>query len=240
MKKSVFLVAAALFVFSATASAQFVTSSSNSASKAASSPDIEAAFSTFDITYSPVTFKADYDDDNGDTESEDLNAVSLNWMRADVLPVNLPLYIQYGVGLQYAFMTDSVSEGDYYSYKTSVSFLTAKVPVNVLYAYTIPNTQVSLMPYLGLNLQGHLLGQEKYTIEYDGEKETEKINYFSEDDMGDEKFNRFVLGWQVGAKVSFMQFIAGVAYEGPVTNLYKDKHYKINTSQINITLGIKF
>ena len=215
------------------ASAQFMQSTGGS--KASSSASVEDVFNTFDFTYSPVTMKAEYD---GDTESEDMNGVSLNWAQARLVTSQLPVYLQYGAGLQYTWKTDGESEDDY-EWKTTTSFLTVKVPVNVLYNFAVPNSSVSVMPYIGLNAQFHVLGQSKATVDYDGEKETEKINYFSKDDMED-PYNRFCLGWQIGAMVSYDKYFVGVGYQGPVTNLCKVGDIKINTSQVNISLGIKF
>jgi hypothetical protein len=236
MKKFFFVAVAALFVFCATASAQFVNSNSSQRTSHASY-DVESVFNTFDLTYSPLTLKSSED---GDAETQDFNAISLNWNQARLLTSNLPIYLTYGAGLQYAWKTDSENE-DNYSYRKTISFLTIKVPVNVMYNFNIPNTSVNLMPYVGLNLQGHILGQNKYSYEYDGETESESYSFFSKDDMGEDAvFNRIVLGWQIGAKVSFNKYFFGVAYQGPVTNLYKEDDFKINYSQVNVSLGIMF
>lgn len=216
------------------ASAQFMQSTGGS--KASSSASVEDVFSTFDFTYSPVTMKAEGD---GESDSEDLNGLSLNWTQARLVTSQLPIYLQYGAGLQYTWKTEGESEDDY-DWKSTTSFLTVKVPVNVLYNFAVPNTSVSVMPYIGLNAQFHVLGQLKATVEYGDEKETKKINYFSKDDMDDETYNRFCLGWQIGAMVAFNKYFVGVGYQGPVTNLYKEGDLKINTSQVNISLGIKF
>lgn len=243
MKKIYFFVAAvALILSSVTASAQFMNSSAGS--RAASTADVESVFNTFDLTYSPLDFGSYYDGEEFEDEvTGDMNAFSLNWAQARALTANLPIYLQYGAGLQYAWKTDGDSDGDW-KYSSTVSFLTVKVPVNVLYCYTLPNTSVSLMPYVGLGLHGHLLGQVKYSSTYDGETESETMNFFSKDDMDDEALNRFTLNWQIGAKVSFNRYIVGVGYEGPVTHLKKEKYdgetLTANTHQVNISLGIRF
>ena len=231
MKKSIFFAAVAAFMLmSVSASAQFV--QSKGGSKAAASATVEDVFNTFDVTYSPVTAKVSY---KNESQTEDMNGVSLNWSQARVLTNQLPIYIQYGAGLQYTWMTDG--EGDY---KTMDHFLTVKVPVNILYNFVIPNTAVSIMPYVGLNAQVHALGQSKITYDYDGEKEVVTSSYFSKDDMGEDVWNRFVLGWQIGGMVAFNRYFVGVGYNGPVTNLYKEGEVKVNHSQVNISLGIKF
>ena len=242
MKKiGFFLASVAFFVSGVAASAQFVNQGGSGRSAAYSSAEVEAVFNTFDFTYSPLNLKAEGD---GDSETEEMNALSLNWAQARALTTAYPVYLQYGVGLQYAWKTDSENEGDF-SYKSTTSFLTAKIPVNLMYCFNVPQTNVALMPYVGLNLQGHILGQNNYKLTYDGESESEKMSFFSEDDMGEDgAYNRIVLGWQIGAKVAFNKYFVGIAYEGPVTNLFKyddgDDDYKINFNQINISIGMKF
>ena len=90
MKKSIFFAAVAVFMLmGVSASAQFMQSTGGS--KASSSASVEDVFNTFDFTYSPVTMKAEYD---GDTESEDMNGVSLNWAQARLVTSQLPVYLQ--------------------------------------------------------------------------------------------------------------------------------------------------
>lgn len=233
MKKSIIFAAVAFMLMSVTASAQFMQSNGTSKTQAS----VEDVFSTFDLTYSPVTMKASYD---GESDTEDFNGLSLNWAQARLLTDQLPVYLQYGAGVQFTWKTDTRSD-DYYDMKVknTSTFLTVKVPVNVLYNFTIPNTALSVMPYVGLNAQIHVLGQSKTTTTYEDEKETNKMSYFSKDDMED-PYNRFVIGWQIGAMVSFNKYFVGIGYSGPVTNLYKQDDFKINYNQVNISLGIKF
>lgn len=231
MKKSIFLAAVAFMLMSVSASAQFMQSNGGSKAKAS----VEDVFNTVDLTYSPVTMKATM---GGSSLTEDYNGISLNWSQARLMTDKLPIYLQYGAGAQFSWYTDS-SSSDYYDVKTTTSFLTVKVPVNILYNFAIPNTNLSVMPYLGLNAQVHVLGQSKTSQEYDGETQTFKVNYFSKDDMED-PYNRFVLGWQIGAMVSYDKYFVGIGYNGPVTSLYKKGDLKIQTSQVNISLGIMF
>lgn len=235
-----FLVSVALFVSGASASAQFV--NQNGGSRASSSAaDVEDVFNTFDFTYSPLTFKQG---DDNNTRETDMNAVSLNWAQVRAITPAYPIYLQYGVGLQYSWDTETDSGDDYdyeWSTKATTSFLTAVIPVNVMYCFNVPQTSIALMPYAGINLQGHIIGQYSSKTTYDGETETNKINFFSKDDMGEEgTYNRFGLGWQIGAKVAYNNYFFGIAYQGPITSLYKQDEFKLTTSQVNISVGIKF
>lgn len=220
-----------------TAYAQFTNQGAgNNSMSSASSYQYESVFNTFDITYSPQKFNSV---DENSSSSLDLNAVSLNWAQAKALTSSYPIYIQYGLGFQYAWSTESEKVSGA-SAKSTTSFLTAKIPLNLMYCFNIPSTNVLLLPHVGLNLQGHILGQQKVTAKYEDETHSEKMSFFNKDDMDDNTFSRFIVGWQIGAKVAFNKFVVGVAYEGPITNLYKDGDIKINTNQVNISLGIKF
>ena len=232
MKKSIFLAAVAFMLMNVSASAQFMQSNGGSKAKAS----VEDVFNTVDLTYSPITEKTTIGDRSSTT---DYNGISLNWSQARLMTDKLPIYLQYGAGAQFSWYTDSSSDG-YYNYKTTTTFLTVKVPVNVLYNFAIPNTNLSVMPYLGLNAQVHVLGQKNTSREYEGETQTYKTNLFSKDDMVEDPYNRFVLGWQIGAMVSYDKYFVGIGYNGPVTSLAKKGDNKIQTSQVNISLGIMF
>ena len=189
----------------------------------------EKMFNTADFTYSPVTMKLK---GNGSDISTKYNAVSVNWDQAFLLPTSFPLYLQYGAGLQYTWKNEK-EEG----IKKSDNFLTVKVPVSVMYMFELPNFPLTIMPYAGLNLQAHLIGQHKTTV--DGE--SDKHSYFNKDDMGGDPYNRFVLGWQLGAKFMYQDYFIGLSYNGPITNLYKySSDAKIRYSQFNISVGYRF
>ena len=77
------------------------------------------------------------------------------------------------------------------------------------------------------------------------EIETEEGDLFD----GDRKFNRFLVGWHIGADVMFnRKFYAGVSYSSDITKLYDDDfddqsyihHEKVDSHAINISLGYVF
>lgn len=189
----------------------------------------EKMFNTVDFTYSPVTMKLKGD---GSDITTKYNAVSANWDQAFLLPTSFPLYLQYGAGLQYTWQTDKED-----GVKDTDTFLTVKVPVSVMYMFEVPNFPLTIMPYAGLDLHAHLLGQNK--VSYDGE--SEKFSYFKKDDMGGDPYNRFVVGWHLGAKFMYQDYFLGLSYNGPITNLYKySSDAKIRYSQFNISVGYRF
>lgn len=238
MKKMIFMVAA-FILMGATASAQFTTSGGGRRSVSTSS-SVESKFGTFSVSYNPVKFKATEDDD---TSTRDFHGISATWTDAYSVVPNVPVYFEWGIGAQWSFKNDSDSEGsgDYkVEYKESTNFVSIKLPVSLMYKFDVPQTNFSVLPYAGLNLSGYVLGKEKYTAKMKETSESEDFSYFDKEDMGDEQYNRFVVGWHIGARLFINNLLIGIAYEGPVSNLYKEDDFKINTNQINISLGIKF
>ena len=224
MRKLYFAIVTAMLLVSFSASAQFVQSGNGPAA----SSDMEKVFNTAEFSYSPTTLKYDIE---GYGSSLDLNAVSLKWAQYRLLTPQLPIYLQYGAGLQYTWKSTKF-DGE----NISLHLLTLDIPVNVAYNLTIPNTSLAILPYLGLNAQVHLLGKAS-----DDEISIDLFGDDMEDILEEDGLNRFVLGWQIGAKVCYDRYLFGIGYNGPITNVLNiDNEFKINTSQVNISLGIKF
>ena len=208
-------------------------------------------FHMVEVGYNPVLQNTIMDDY---TRAVKMNAFSLSVSQArsilDTYPTH-PLYLQYGLNLQYTFHTnedqDDVSyNGTKYSagYEILTSFFTMKVPVNLLYSFQIPQTSLSFMPYAGVHMLVHLSGRQKNTTwqSTNGKKDsTTKVkSMFKDEDMGNNPCNRFGLGWQVGAKVAYDRLLFGLGYEGYLLNLQKGDDYKVRMPQANISLGIMF
>lgn len=222
MKKIVLLFTVVAFVMS-------------SVSVKAQSEAPESVFNTAELTYSPTIMSFDF----GLQMKLKFNSVAAEWSQARLLPVGFPLYLQYGAGLQY-----TTGKIDIFSKDARFNMLSAKVPVNVMYVHTFSKFNISVMPYAGLNVRCNLLAQSKDKYE-DWDEEGEEIvkitNMLSEDDMDGDPFNRFVMGWQVGAKVAYDRYMLGIGYEGPVTSLYKiEDGVRTTVGYVNISLGIKF
>ena len=228
MKKLIFL-ACAFMMISISASAQFVTSSNNAATVGSTNSSVASKIGTFSVSYSPT--KLNTISGNSST-SEDFHSVSLTWTNANALHPTQPVYFEYGLGAQWSFMNDSSSE----NITVSTNFVGVKIPVSLMYKYDVPQTNIALAPYVGLDLNGYLLGNT--SAKYGDDKVS--LSYFSKDDMGDEKFSRVNLGWHIGARVFVNDLFVGIAYEAPLTNLYKEGNNKINFNYINISLGLAF
>lgn len=209
---------------------------------------ISELFNTVEVTYSPVKWNQKFE---RYTRTIDQNAFSLNYNQARQISYCYPLYVQYGAGLQYTFHTNKDQDdvkynGTYYSggFISRSNVVTVNIPMNIMYCFTIPNIDVNLMPYAGLDFSWNVAAVQNYTewISINGDKtsKTEKTHMLSKDDMGGHPLRRVELGWQAGAKVSYGSLLFGVSYHGPFTNLQVYDDYKLRRSQVNISLGIIF
>ena len=110
-----------------------------------------------------------------------------------------------------------------------------KAPINFLYRYDIPNSPVSLLPFVGVNLRYNISGKQE---DYNGYKSSEK-DVFDDKEMGgsDYTYNRFQFGWHVGMKAIFLKHImVGLSYGTDFTEIAK----KIKINTLTITAGYTF
>lgn len=239
MKNFKFWAVAALLAVSASASAQFTNTKSTGGGV---STDISNGWSTFNVQYNASSFI--YDVSGADNES--FSAFTLEYTNAIGVSKSLPLFVEWGVGLQYGFKSDSDSKEDS-GYKIDIeknfSMLSVPIPVSLVYDYQIPNSSISIDPYLGLKLRANILAQEKVerTMEYRGEKESEDDtrNLFDKDDMGgsDNTWNRFQVGWQIGANARFNnKFMVGISYGSDFSELAE----KTKIGQFTAKIGLVF
>lgn len=234
-----------------TALAQFANSTSKTSGL--SSQNIEP-WNSFSISYNPLSISPDH----GDNIS--LTGFSAVYGKTWKISNSAPLFIEGGLGVQYAFGKEDTGtiETEYGSVtsESKYSLLTAKVPVNIMYAIAIPNSKVTIAPFAGLTANVHIVGTQKNDISCGGqladyEDEVKHVyedeygedffgskNLFDKKDMGssDACWNRFMLGAQVGANVYFGTWYLGASYGFGLTELAKKT--KMNAGSISV--GFKF
>ena len=238
MKKIIIL--AVLAMLGLETQAQLVTSrSSMKRTEVTEEKVVKNGWSTFGFEYLPSSFKP-----KGES-SQSFTGIALTWTTAQGISASLPLYVEAGLGVQWSFYketeevaysytvpTYSYSGG--YSYTTQYGYhevdaklnmISMKVPINLIYSYQVPNTNISLDPYVGLRLRFNVFGE----IDYDGET----ANIFDKDDMGssDNTWNRFQIGWQIGAKIRLGGVFFGAAYGTDFSDIVKDT--SINEGQLS-------
>lgn len=246
------IMAAAFLSVATSASAQ--TTTAQSASSEVSS--VNNGWNTVSIEWTPGKLSFDAGD------SWSFNGLSLGYSRAISVSKTIPLYVEAGLGLQYSFLSKMEKISGYYNKTTGTfhdtslyggtyvnakvdidgSLFTAKVPVELLYAWQIPDSKVTLIPHAGINLRFNVLGKAKVKAEVSGngilETEEHTYNLFNEDDMEgtDNMMNRFQIGWQIGLKARFNNlFMLGLSYEYD-SEIFK----KANTKGFSVTAGLTF
>ena len=214
--KKLFLITAMLLASYTLVSAQFMNDGHPSHSSSFSSSP--SSFGTISASYNIMKLNESIDSESA---KKTINGLSMAWTNANILSSNTPIYIDYGLGVQYSFKDEN---------KVKINFLSAKVPLSLLYRFEIPNSKIAIAPYAGLDAVVYILGKSKGNgIEIDLFK-----------DQGGEKLNRFNLDWHIGARFLISKLYLGVGYEGPIVGFYNKDGYKLNSSQVNISLGIAF
>lgn len=234
MKKIKLLVAAALLAVGTTASAQF----SNSRARSARNVSTKG-WSTFYVQYNPIKAKIDVKD----ADDMSFNGFSVGYNKAFSVSKSIPLFVEAGIGLQYASYKDDVLYGyDADTYEEveaerKITMFAAKVPVSLMYQWNIPSSKVALIPFLGITMRYNFSAKgNNSNDDYDVD---EDFDLFDKDDMGDDDatWNRFQLGWQIGVNARInSSFLLGVSYGTDFSEIAEKT--KIQTT--SVTLGYCF
>lgn len=252
MNKIQTLAAICALLCGATASAQFTTGGkSNGAS--ASTQEI-APYNQFGISYTNVKYTWDIP---GDDDMDDIstNGISLKYIHGFSVSQKLPMYVETGLNLNFGFASNDVDIDEDYEDVLAISnkyqFAALAIPVNFAYKFNI-NETVAIKPYIGLNLKFNLMGRTKMNVDvldddlYDyideDDLEGEWASYYSKKDMGDKDsvWNRFQMGWHIGADVQFNKFYVGLNYGTDFIKAWKYKKYSVNSGTFNIGIGVCF
>lgn len=227
MKKIKFFAVAAMMAASTGASAQFTGGSSTSSSSSSNSD----GWSTFYVEYNPVSYNVDY----SGADDESMTAFSLGYSKAFPVSPGTPLFIEVGLAGQYTFKSDFLDTDD-----VDFSMISARVPVTLAYKFDLNNSSVSIIPFAGAYARYNIVGKVKYS----GGTKDKDWDLFDKKDMEelgltfDEKaFNRFQIGWQIGAKAKIGDsFLVGLSYGSDFSEISK----KVKVSTTAITLGYTF
>ena len=219
------ILAIALMGVAMSASAQFTTSGRSSSL----SKPVSDGWNTLYFEWNPSTF----DPDVKGADNQNFNGLTVGLNHAFSLSTSIPLYLETGLGVQYSFYTvdDYDDEDDYDEDEEDEKYwmVSAKVPFNLTYAFQIPKSSITLLPYAGLGLRFNIAGQEKYGDEH--------TNLFSKDDMEGNQWKRFQIGWQIGLKARLGEsFMLGAGYYSDFSEIAK----KIKIHGGAITIGYVF
>lgn len=227
MKNIRYALAIAILSASAASSAQF-----NNSGSASSSSEVKA--------WKGLRFSYDKPFLGGDMSDEydgfSKNGFSAGYEQAFKVSKPLPMFVQTGLDFNFSRFSDS-SEDEYGSYEDKVTALSLSLPVNFVYAVRI-NNLLTFKPYTGFYMRFNVSGKLKseYADVDGGEKESEKLDLFDKDDMGDDKWKRFQAGWQIGAALDISKFSIGLGYALDFNKIAE----KLNTSRLMVKVGCNF
>lgn len=157
-----------------------------------------------------------------DGKSTSFTAWSIGVQSYTPLSKTTPIYGDIGLKFQYSSKSENGADFTMFS---------IKVPFNVGYLYTLPNSSFSIYPKLGFSVGYHLSAKMKTG--------STTINMFDSDDMGgdDYKWENIPIEWQVGIDFVINKKITfGVSYGTDITETAKNM--RIHTT--SITAGILF
>lgn len=256
MKKIRLMAVLTLLSVCAGAFAQFTNSSSSARS---TNTD---GWSSFWVQYNPSSIKVDIED----ADNEDFTGISIGYSKAFSISQNMPLFIEAGLGLQYSFKSnddgewtdleeddlDDLRDEGHLDPKEKFSMFSAKIPINLTYKFDLENSNISLLPFAGLNLRYNISGKLKQEWNFSSEfKEAiedagyedvfadKEVDLFDKKDMGskDATWKRFQIGWQIGLNAHIGQnFILGASYGQDFSEIAK----KCKISTISVNVGYKF
>lgn len=218
MKNLKYYLSVCLLACSTMASAQFANSGSNST--IGTTTNTAETWSGLRVSYKPITMEMD-------DEEEDMTAFSIDYVFSFKLSETTPLFLETGIGYQYASWDESYDEES-----MEIMLHSLNIPLNVGYKHQF-NNDISIMPFAGINLRGNLVGNMVYEDDYYDEEE--EVDLFDDDDM-DDPWKRFQIGWQIGVGLNFNKFYAGISYGGDFSEIADE----VKLKSTSITVGLNF
>lgn len=185
------------------------------------------------LQYNPMTLVY-----SNDVEDKSYNGFTIGCNKAFSIAQSIPLFVEVGGALQAIFYTND--DNDNWDYKYSLVSL--KAPGNLVYKWRVSD-KVTLLPYVGLVMKLHIIGNR--TSEYTGrstdypDEDGKTRCLFDKKDMGskDLTWNRFQIGFQIGANVMFdKKWYLGLSYGKDFGEVVK----KATFSTVSITAGYVF
>ncbi len=259
------LLAACFALTSMSASAQFSNKTEQSQFTSTKS------YNRVELSYNPMSINYDWD---GGEDNVDMTGFSIGYTKGFSISKQYPIYVEAGVQLHYALWSDDytlymdgfedLGGDELYGYDYEISdvhdkkeiedkttYLGISIPVNVAYKFAIPNSDLTVTPFVGLTLKGNVIAKTKTSVTYDityeatadtpertvTETAETECDFFDKDDVGkDAKWSRFQIGWNIGAGVNFKDYYAGIKYGSDLNEVAKDT----KTSNWAITVGYCF
>ena len=252
MMKTKSLLLVALLAMASSASAQFTNTNVSSNGNKMRSVDTNGWEKVY-ASYNPMKIISDV---NGSDDIE-FTGFSLGYSKGYSISKDFPLFTEVGIEGTYAFNTmdkeDMPNLDSYYGdMEMKTTYISVSVPVNLGYKFTLTEKNLSILPYVGINLKGNIIGQSKKEFvdfndhgHYDSEKEywadsedKQETNWFDKKEAGskDSQWKRVQFGYQLGIGFYYNQIYVGVSHSKDMSELCK----KAKVSKTSITLGYTF
>ena len=129
------------------------------------------------------------------------------------------------------------------SYKQEYTYYDIQVPINLVYQFSV-NDKVQVLPFTGIYLKGNIAAKVDETLnldtDYGSGSDEESYDLFDKEEAQEcgyaKAWNRFNFGWQIGAKVAYNNFNAGITYGLDLNEIAK----KTKMSNLSISVGYNF
>lgn len=228
--KKLFILAAACGMF-LSASAQHAT-------------EMEVNYFESNSGYNIIGLSYDYTSLNGknfsfaDNESMSLNGFGVEYIHGFSLSSSTPLFLELGAKINMGFgkATDPEYKEDY----AKVQMLRVNVPVSLAYRYAF-GSNMAITPFVGIDFRVNALARVNDGDEYGW------YSLFDKEEVGeDDTWNRFQMGWHLGARFEYEKFSLAVSGGTDFIKAfsYKDDEdgYKshVSTGNLAVTLGYRF
>lgn len=146
-----------------------------------------------------------------------------------------PIWLEYGGALQYGWYSDSgIYPDTKWSVKVKLSMLTFTAPINILYNYNIPNSNIGLEPKVGIYFRYNIYGKIDAEESADVTKNS-NINIFDDNING----KRLQLGWHAGFNLTYKDYFIGISYGSDLSKIY-DGYADVKLNQTSVTAGFRF
>lgn len=237
------------------ASAQFM-NAKNSSKSSSGIHDLKG-WNRIQVSYNPMTLKSDVKD----ADDLSFNSFSIGYMRGISLSKSIPLFTEVGANILWTHYGEDQDpffkkEGMSAYYTNKINMYSIHIPINLAYKLSI-NKDFSVLPYIGIDLRVNISGKESEKLKLDLSSGSQKyedelledledegferkidLDLFDKKDMGSKEatWNRFQIGWHIGAGVVYKSLYASVNYGTDFSEIVKKGKF----STTSITLGYNF
>lgn len=212
MKKIFVLLAAMAMTLGA--NAQIVESKSKVVQYEAKQP--KRGYNRIMFNYSPLftSIKANEVKLEGDGVGKTLQGGSISYTRGIAVSKRLPMFVEVGIGAQ--FNSGDIFDGygfDGDRIKLGFTLVRANIPVAFTYRFAFgQDKQIKISPFTGFNFGINIVTSD--------EKHGYSMALYNSN-YRDDNYERFQMGWLIGANFTFKRFNLQVAYTLDFMPLYK-------------------